>query len=80
MRKSKYSETQIVAILRDAGERCGGGRPATKARRQQVTFFKRRSKYGGASVSDLRRLRELQVENAKLKGTSPSGPRCPAAA
>jgi putative transposase len=33
----------------------------------KATFFKSRSKYGGASVSDVKRLRELEVENAKLK-------------
>ena len=33
----------------------------------RATFFKWRSKYGGASVSDVKRLRELEVENAKLK-------------
>ena len=33
----------------------------------KATFFKWRSKYGGASVSDVTRLRELEVENAKLK-------------
>jgi len=53
MRKSKFSETQIVKMLKDG---------VSKA-----TFFKWRSKYGGASVSDVKRLRELEVENAKLK-------------
>ena len=33
----------------------------------KATFFKWRSKYGGASVSDVKRLRELETENAKLK-------------
>ena len=33
----------------------------------KATFFKCRSKYGGASVSDVKRLRELETENAKLK-------------
>ena len=33
----------------------------------KATFFKWRSKYGGASVSDVKRLRELEAENAKLK-------------
>jgi len=33
----------------------------------EATFFKWRSKYGGTSVSDVKRLRELEVENAKLK-------------
>jgi putative transposase len=33
----------------------------------KATFFKWRSKYGGATVSDVKRLRELEAENAKLK-------------
>jgi putative transposase len=33
----------------------------------KATFFKWRSKYGGATVADVKRLRELEVENAKLK-------------
>ena len=67
MRKSKFSETQIVAILKDAES----GVPVSDLLRKQgvskATFFKWRSKYGGASVSDVKRLRELEAENAKLK-------------
>ena len=67
MRKSKFSETQIVGILKDAE----GGIPVADLLRKhgisKATFFKWRSKYGGASVSDVRRLRELETENAKLK-------------
>ena len=67
MRKSKFSETQIVAMLRDAES----GVPVADLLRKhgvsKATFFKWRSKYGGASVSDVRRLRELEAENAKLK-------------
>jgi putative transposase len=67
MRKSKFSETQIVEILKDAE----GGIPVGDLLRKhgisKATFFKWRSKYGGASVADVRRLRELEVENAKLK-------------
>ncbi len=67
MRKSKFSETQIVGILKDAES----GVPVADLLRKhgvsKATFFKWRSKYGGASVSDVKRLRELEVENAKLK-------------
>ena len=67
MRKSKFSETQIVDILKAAE----AGIPIPDLLRQhgvsKATFFKWRSKYGGASVSDVKRLRELETENAKLK-------------
>ena len=67
MRKSKFSETQIVEILRAAES----GVPVADLLRKhgvsKATFFKWRSKYGGASVSDVKRLRELEAENAKLK-------------
>ena len=67
MRKSQFSETQIVGILKDAE----GGIPVADLLRKhgisKATFFKWRSKYGGASVSDVKRLRELETENAKLK-------------
>ena len=67
MRKSKFSETQIVGILKDAES----GVPVADLLRKhgvsKATFFKWRSKYGGATVSDVRRLRELEAENAKLK-------------
>jgi putative transposase len=67
MRKSKFSETQIVEMLKDAES----GMPITDLVRKhgvsKATFFRWRSKYGGASVADVKRLRELEVENAKLK-------------
>ena len=67
MRKSKFSESQIVEILKDAE----GGIPVADLLRKhgvsKATFFKWRTKYGGASVADVKRLRELEIENARLK-------------
>lgn len=67
MKKSKFSESQIVAILKE-GE---AGVPVAQILRKHgvshATFYKWKSKYGGASVAELKRLRELEVENAKLK-------------
>ena len=66
MRKSKFSESQIVGILKEAES----GVPVADLLRQhgisRTTFFKWRSKYAGASVADVKRLRELEGENAKL--------------
>jgi putative transposase len=67
MRKSKFSESQIVTILKEAES---GIPVADLLRRHAVsraTFFKWRSKYAGATVNDVKRLRELEAENAKLK-------------
>jgi putative transposase len=67
MRKSKFSESQIVAILKEAES---GIPVADLLRRHAVskaTFFKWRGKYAGATVNDVKRLRELEAENAKLK-------------
>jgi putative transposase len=67
MKKSKFSESQIVAILKE-GE---SGVPVAQVLRQhgisQATYYNWKAKYGGASVAELRRLRELEAENAKLK-------------
>ena len=67
MRKSKFSETQIVEILKDAESGIPVADLLRKHAISKATFFKWRSTYGGASVADVKRLRELGVENAKLK-------------
>jgi putative transposase len=67
MRKSRFSESQIVAILKE-GE---SGVPVAELLRKhgisKGTYFLWRSKFGGATVKELARLKELEAENAKLK-------------
>ena len=67
MRSSRFKEEQIIAILR---EQEAGTPTADVCRRHGVstaTFYKWKAKYGGLEVSDARRLRVLEAENAKLK-------------
>ena len=67
MKKSKFSETQIVSILKGAE----AGIPVKEVCRQHqissACYYKWKSKFGGLSVSELRRNRELEAENSNLK-------------
>lgn len=67
MKKSKFTETQIIALLKEHES----GKKVTDICREngisQATFFNWRSKYGGLEVNELKRLRELEEENARLK-------------
>ena len=67
MRSSRFKEEQIIAILR---EQEAGTSTADVCRRHGVstaTFYKWKAKYGGLEVSDAKRLKALEDENAKLK-------------
>ena len=67
MRKSRFSDEQIIGILK---EHQAGLSAAELCRRHGIsdaTFYKWRSRFGGMEVSDARRLRALEDENAKLK-------------
>ncbi len=67
MKRSRFSEEQIIGILK---EHQAGATAADLCRRHgvsDVTFYKWRSKYGGMEVSDARKLKTLEAENAKLK-------------
>lgn len=67
MRKSKFSESQGAEILKEAEAGVGVADVALKHGISPATFYQWRSKYGGMSVSDMQRLRELEQENGRLK-------------
>jgi putative transposase len=67
MKRSRFSEEQIIGILK---EHQAGARAADLCRKHGVsdaTFYKWRSKYGGMEVSDAKKLKALEAENARLK-------------
>jgi len=67
MKKKQYTTTQIVGILREAE---AGGNTAEICRKHGVspsTFYAWKAKHGGMDVSDAKRLKELEQENARLK-------------
>ena len=67
MKRARFSEEQIITILKEAE---GGTKVAELCRRHGIsdaTFYTWRSKYGGLEVSEMRRLRQLEEENRRLK-------------
>jgi putative transposase len=67
MKKSKFTESQIVAILKEAD---AGMKVADVCRNHgisQPTYYNWKSRYGGLGISELKRIREIEAEHSKLK-------------
>jgi len=67
MKKNRFSEEQIIGFIKEAE----AGMPVVQLCRKHgfsdASFYKWRTKFGGMDISEARRLRELEGENAKLK-------------
>lgn len=72
MKQTRFTETQIVSILKQQET----GRTVKDICREHAisdaTFYNWKSKYGGMEASDVKRLKELEEENARLKGCTPT--------
>jgi putative transposase len=67
VKKKRFSEEQIIAVLKEAE---AGAKVLDLCRKHGIsdaTFYNWKAKYAGMTVADVRRLRELESENAKLK-------------
>ena len=67
MKRSKFSEAQVAFILRQAEEGTAIGEVCRQAGISEATFYAWRKKYGGLLPSEMKRLRQLEEENGKLK-------------
>ena len=71
MARKNYTVEQIIVILRKVEVLCGQGMTAKEAVKQEGisenTYFRWRKEYGGMSTADVKRLKELEKENSRLK-------------
>lgn len=67
MKKSKFTEAQIAFVLKQADEGTAVAEVCRKAGISEATFYNWRKRYGGMMPSEVRKLRQIEEENAKLK-------------
>lgn len=67
MKRSRFTDDQIIGILKEHDAGLSAAELCRKHGISDATFYKWRAKYGGMDVSDAKRLKALQEENAKLK-------------
>jgi putative transposase len=67
MKKSKFTESQIIAILKEADAGVMVKDICRKHGISAPTYYSWKSKYGGMEASELKRVKEMEAENAKLK-------------
>jgi putative transposase len=67
MRKSRFTDEQIIAILAEHERGLGTAEVCRNHGVSQATFYKWKAKYGGLEVSDARKLKSLEAENGRLK-------------
>jgi putative transposase len=67
MRRSRFTEEQIIGILKQHQVRLGAKKLCRKYGISDARFYKWRSKFGGMDVSDAQKVRALEEENRKLK-------------
>jgi len=67
MKASKFTEAQIAFVLKQAEDKIPIAEVCRKAGISEATFYNWRKKYAGLMPSEMRRLRQLEEENAKIK-------------
>jgi putative transposase len=67
MKRSRFTEEQIIGILKEHQAGMSASELCRKHGISDATFYNWRSKYGGMEVSEAKRLKQLEDENAKLK-------------
>ncbi len=67
MKKIKFTESQILSILKEQEQGTKVGEICRKHGISDATFYNWKNKYSGMTVSELKRMKELEYENARLK-------------